>query len=174
MNKVFLESVRRKLEAILGARRFNGMPSRFDRSDVIQESLVQVWRYIDTHGMTESSVNTGWLRSVAAGHYCKMLRFHLAAKRNINTEAAGSHPDMCPAEESHVELSEQRELALRLVDVIECLDPLPRQVVVSRLFEDQPFSQIARDTGLSVYLVRKTFGQAIRHLKSSIQVCSPG
>ena len=61
--------------------------SRMDTSDVVQESMLQVWQ--DWSRFRGSSVGEvkSWLFRIARGHLHKARRHHRAAKRNVFTEA---------------------------------------------------------------------------------------
>ncbi len=168
MNDTFLTTIRSKLRAILRRRRRSEIKTRFDDSDVVQESILQIWKQIDAGNLRESKVNTGLLRTIAAGHYCKLVRFHLSAKRDVNAETAGCvfSANSPNAAESACH-TEQIEL---LMNSIECLDPIDQEILLGRFIEGHTTVHLSERLNLSTYLIKKRLQNSIATLEQSINL----
>lgn len=168
LSSSFFDTICGKLRRILQTRHGSRPTTRFGISDVIQESAIQVWRHVDQNNLSESKIDTRWLRSVAVGHYCKSLRFHLAAKRNMNTEARLGAASCFSNNDDPAMEHEQRDRAIHLMACIETLEPLKRQIVFARFFQELTLPQIATETGLTIHGTRKRLQEAISNLRSAI------
>jgi len=163
MSDVFFAQIRSKLRSILRQRRNSEIKTRFDESDVVQESVLQIWKQIDAGSLRESKVNTGLLKTIAAGHYCKLVRFHLSAKRNVNAESAFSTDAQEKASPQDVaEVTEQVEV---LMKGVETLDPIDQQIVLGRFIDGRSVVALSEELGLSVYLINKRLSSSIAGLE---------
>ena len=142
--------------------------SRMDTSDVVQESMLQVWQ--DWSRFRGSSVGEvkSWLFRIARGHLHKARRHHRAAKRNVFTEAGelldGGHADHGDPGEA----AARREDRLNLIIAIRQLDPELQEVVQLRVFGQYSFVEIGERLGLSKGEARNRFLKALRRLRHSL------
>ena len=163
MGDVFFTKIRSKLRAILQQRRNSEIKTRFDESDVVQESVLQIWKQIDAGSLRESNVNTGLLKTIVAGHYCKLVRFHLSAKRNVNAESSfAEHAPLGSPNSAPIDIAEQVEL---LMKGVETLDPLDQQIVLGRFIDGRTIVDLSEEHNLSVYLVKKHLTDATASLQ---------
>ena len=174
MNDAFFATTRSKLRTILRRRRNSEIKARFDESDVVQESVLQIWKQIDAGNLSESKVNTGLLKTIAAGHYCKLVRFHLSSKRNVNAETSQNSfltrsSDFSSLEES-ASVAEQVEL---LMSGVEKLDPVDQQIVLGRFIEGHTVVHLSEELSLSVYLIKKRLRDSIAKLERFLDSSVP-
>ncbi|MDB4766742.1 hypothetical protein OAG71_03540 [bacterium] len=161
MSDVFFTKIRSKLRTILAQRRGSEIKTRFDESDVVQESVLQIWKQIDSGSLRESKVNTGLLRTIAIGHYCKLIRFHLSAKRNVNAEksfAEGTHPR---SSDPVIDAGQIEQL----MKGVETLDPIDQHIVLGRFIDDRTVVALSKELGLSAYLINKRLRESIATLE---------
>lgn len=142
--------------------------SRMDTSDVVQESMLQVWQdWSRFRGNSVGEVKS-WLFRIARGHLHKARRHHRAAKRNVFTEA-GELLEGGPADHGDPsEAAARSEDRLNLIIAIRQLEPELREVVQHRIFGQQSFVEIGERLGLSKGEARNRFLKALRRLKHSL------
>lgn len=145
--------------------------ARLDTSDVVQESLVQVWRDWDRMKEKSSGEIQAWMYQIARGHLNKLKRHHLAGKRNIrrteptrtdNSEGPAVDPDNHDPQQSLLK-------AERRLQVMIALERLPAdlaEVVKLRLFAMCSFREIGERMQMDRAEARYRFLRALRRLKS--------
>jgi RNA polymerase sigma factor (sigma-70 family) len=141
---------------------------RFDTSDVVQESLIQVWSKVLGDAGSVDSISDAWLRKISQGHLSKQRRYHNAAKRSVareDREYAGD-PE---AQQSSLTQSELNEWVDNLKKYLGRLDGVQRLIVVRRVFQQLPFQQIADELQTTRYFVRANYKNAIKQLKGWIE-----
>jgi RNA polymerase sigma-70 factor (ECF subfamily) len=150
----------------LQARRLLGpdLAARIDPSDVVQESFAQAYADLpDFRGHSEAQW-IAWLRRIVAGQAAKARRHHRAERRSPQREeppdsgaaAAGRSPSSAVLNE---------EEAARLAAVVERLPTMMREVVQRRVFDGEPFDEIAAALGCSTGAARVTWTRALRRLR---------
>jgi RNA polymerase sigma-70 factor (ECF subfamily) len=152
-----------KLQAgqLLGAE----LAARVDPSDVVQEALTQAYASLaQFRGQTEAEW-VGWLRTIVAGQAANTQRFHQAAKRDTGrddplpvTDQGG--PALAPLGQAIL-----REEDARLAAAIQALPANMRDVVVRRVFHQQPFEAVARALGCSPGAARVLWTRSLRRLR---------
>jgi RNA polymerase sigma-70 factor (ECF subfamily) len=142
--------------------------SRMDTSDVVQESMLQVWQDWDRFRGSSVGEIKSWLFRIARGHLHKARRHHRAAKRDVFTEAGelleGGPTDVGDPSE----VAAQSEVRLNLMIAIGQLEPELREVVQHRIFGQYSFVEIGERLGLSKGEARSRFLRALRRLKHSL------
>jgi RNA polymerase sigma-70 factor (ECF subfamily) len=148
----------------LVARRLLGpdLSARLDPSDVVQESLAQAFRDLASFRGTTTGEWVAWLRRIVAGQAARARRHHQADRRNPQHEVAGAEP--ADAADPGAGLVEAEEAA-RLAAALEELPATMREVVVRRVFDSQPFEELARELGCSCGAARVTWTRAVQRLR---------
>lgn len=157
--------------------------SRFDTSDVIQESLIQIWSECQQDCSTEQNdpmsqnsdgttslqtVSFARLRRIALGHLSKQFRFHGAAKRSVRRESQLASSSLLQDGQTASDICEIRELYAAFMVNLNLLDGTKQIVVYRRMFKDESYSAIAKELGMTVYAVRTEYKNAIQQLKVEI------
>lgn len=139
--------------------------SRVDTSDVVQESMVQLWQDWDRfRGQTVGEIRS-WMYQVAKGHLHKARRFHRAAKRNVQTESSNAvDPSECQTATPDREAVRAEE-RLRLSIAVEQLPPHLKQVVQLRIFGQMSFREVGEVIDVDKGEARNLFLQALRRLR---------
>jgi len=152
---------------LLGTR----FSARTDSSDVVQETLSRISQDVsDFRGQTEAEW-IAWLRSIMFAQVGKMRRFHLAHKRHVGREAdspvsseLGESPDPCSR------LVAQERIA-KLAQAIEQLSDVMQEVVLRRVFDQQPFEEVARAIKRSNGATRVLWTRAMRQIQAYVETC---
>lgn len=116
--------------------------ARFDTSDIVQESMLQIWKQLDESDIDDLEFTHGLLAVIAKGHAHKQVRFHTAKKRSVSREASGNNPT--PTRESNpldnAAISEEVGLMLNAMSYIH---PVRQLIIFRRFFDDASYQQIA-------------------------------
>lgn len=150
----------------LHARRLIGreLAARIDASDVLQTALMQAYQCLaDFRGTTEGEWVT-WLRRLITGHAAKSVRFHAADKRNAQRDRPLGD---LPAPRPLASMGQQGEIDqfARLAAAIEQLPTDMHDVVVCRVFNREPFDQVANALGRSPGATRALWTRSLRRLR---------
>jgi RNA polymerase sigma-70 factor (ECF subfamily) len=154
----------------LQARRLLGaeLSARVDPSDVVQEALAQAFQDLDQfRGQTEGEW-VAWLRQVVTGQAAKMRRHHLAEKRDARGDRA--LPPAGTPDSGHGPLTQSldREQAAHLAAAIEGLPGPMREVILRRVFHQEPFETVAQALGRSPGAARVLWTRALRLLREKL------
>lgn len=154
-------------------RRLNG---RVDPSDVLQEvyidALVRVHGYLDNPTVPFPL----WLRLLTGRRLLELHRQHLGAQmRNVNLEVSLDHWAMASPECLAAHLSGQltspsqvlvrAERDSRLIDALNGMDPLDREVLVLRHFEELTNNEVAALFGIGKAAASHRYVRALERLR---------
>lgn len=141
------------------------LASLVDSSDIVQETLTQAFRDLNQfRGQTEAEW-VGWLRIIAVGQAMKAMRHHRADKRDHARELSLSEIIAAVPTVTPLDMLIEQERAAQLAGAIEALPEPMREVVLRRVFDQQPFDEIARSLGRTAGAVRVLWTRAIRRLR---------
>ena len=164
-----LDEIRERLRRIIRRNRRNYVSPRFDTSDVVQESMLQLLGDGDSNDDDIAEISNGLLGTVAQGHLAKQLRFHNAAKRSVEREDPASvGPQSYFVGTDPCDASMRAELTEKAINALAELDELHRKVVTLRFFEDATLDQIAERLEINVYTVRSKLAEALQHLNQKL------
>ncbi len=174
---VLVERVRGRLETWIALRLGPKLRGRITEEDVLQETLLQAFRTLDTFTDTGPGSFRRWLLSVAENRIRDLHKFHGAQKRDVAREIARprnaaevtlldrlSISGASPASAAHA-LDARR----RLAGTIDALPQELREVVVARALEERPFREIAQQLGRPVTTIQAQFARAIRALRDNLE-----
>ena len=166
-NDGVFKELRQRLRGLISRKRRNYASPRFDTSDVVQESMLQL---IDEAADQENTpIGNGLLNKVADGHLAKQLRYHSAAKRSVKKEVAGSDKYVAQFNgEDPCEASIRSELTEKAVNALADFEELPRMIVTLRFFHDATYEQIAQELNVSVYVVKSQLKSALQYLNQQL------
>ena len=165
-------------------RRLQG---RLDPSDVIQETFIEA-----TAGLAEF-VERGempfflWLRWLAGMKLNAVHRRHLGcqvrdAAREVSIDRGACPQATSAALAAHLlgrqtsasEVAVRLERKARLQEALEAMDPLDRDVLVLRHFEELTNSEAAQTLGIQESAASKRYIRALRRLKDVLQAMPGG
>lgn len=137
----------------------NGLRSKLDPSDVVQQTLLTAHEKLDQfRGRSEAELR-GWLRQILRNHLlCTHRRFHLAGRdvaREQSLEAIAPDPSAIPRDRLGNDPSSPSQHALHQEDLRLLADAL------ARLPDDQRHAvELHHLKGLSVALVADSLGRS--------------
>lgn len=175
-----LASLRKNLGSSLRKSKRQVSTRRFDTSDVIQESLIQIWSECsaDDHAACESerpvhterleTASYAWLRRIVLGHLAKQHRYHGAAKRSFRSEEKYPSSSLPGGDASPLSNCQSRELQQEFLVSLSRLTDVQRLVILRRIFEEESFSSIATELDCTLYFVRSEYKRAIKQLRADL------
>jgi RNA polymerase sigma-70 factor (ECF subfamily) len=143
-----------------------------DSSDIVQETLTQVFRDLNQFRGQTQAAWVAWLRAIVAGQAAKSVRYHTAEKRNHGREVAMNATLEVSTSETPLKELMDEEQAVRLAAAVESLPQAMRDLVVRRVFDREPFDSIARSLNTSPGAARVTWTRAIRKLREVLDSSS--
>lgn len=137
---------------------------RYDTSDIVQESLIQIWQDLEQKESSKKVVSEALLKTIVRGHAAKMMRFNLTQKRTVMREVNGQQIESCYATNMQDQL-EFEDQVLLLFKAVRHLDGYEKKVIYRRFFEEMAFSEIAAETKLPYHKVRRIYAAAMEKLR---------
>jgi RNA polymerase sigma-70 factor, ECF subfamily len=169
---------RDRLRRVVAFRLDPRLRGRVDPSDVLQEAYLEAWRDLGSYLDRPEIPFFLWLRAIAGNKLCELHRHHLGAQRRDPRREVSMHGgaasettttalaaqllgNLTRASEEAVRL----ELKLRLHEVIDTMDPLDREVLALRYFEQLSPAETARVLGIKEKAAGLRYLRAVRRLK---------
>jgi len=157
-------------------RRLSG---RIDTSDVLQDVYLDVARRFPEYAGAPTVPFYIWLRSLTGQRLVDLHRRHLGAQMRDAGQEVSLHRGALPAASS-VSLAQallagltsptqaavREEMRLRLQEALNSMDPIDREVVVLRHFEELSNVEAAEVLGIEPPAASKRYIRALRRLKA--------
>jgi RNA polymerase sigma-70 factor (ECF subfamily) len=173
-----LEHHRDRLKRMVGLRMDQRLHGRIDPSDVIQEAYVEASQRLAEYLREPDMPFFLWLRFLAGQKLLTLHRHHLGTRmRDAGREVSiyrGHVPEATSASlaaqlmghSTRVsEAAVRAELKLRLQEAINSLDPLDREVLTLRHFEQLSRAEAARELAIEESACGKRYLRALKRLK---------
>src|SRR5262245_42732861 len=155
------------------------LAGRVDTSDVLQDAYLDVARRFPEYAASPAVPLYVWLRALTGQRLVDLHRRHLGAEiRDAGREVA-LHRGALPAASSaslaqHLlagltsptQAAVRAEMQLRLQEALNSMDPIDREVVVLRHFEELSNAEAAEVLGIEPSAASKRYIRAIRRLKA--------
>ena len=149
LNRLYERSARRLL-AFIRLRLGNDLRTRLESRDILQAALLKSLNHLEDFKGDEARSWMAWLARIAEREIKDCADFHRRQRRDADREVAVDDDAPIPALTrsalSRVILDEE---ATRVEAALEALDPLHREVILLRKFEELPFREIAQRLGKS-------------------------
>jgi RNA polymerase sigma-70 factor (ECF subfamily) len=158
------------------------LQGRIDPADVLQEVLLDASVRLPEYLRQPRAPFYLWLRSIAGHKLLELHRFHLATEmRDANREVPlhrGRLPEASSAalaahllgqEPAPSEAAVRAELQGQIQQALDSLDPLDREVLVLRHFEQMSTAEIAETLAISASAASKRYFRALKRLKEVIK-----
>src|SRR5262245_40017929 len=169
---------RQRLRRVVAFRLDPRLRGRVDPSDVLQDAYLEAWRDLGSYLDRPQIPFFLWLRGIAGNTLRELHRHHLGTqmrdpRREVSIHggamsettatalAAQLLGDLTGASEEAV----RRELKLRLHEAIDAMDPLDREVLALRYFEQLSPAETARVLGIKEKAAGLRYLRAVRRLK---------
>jgi RNA polymerase sigma-70 factor (ECF subfamily) len=178
LNEVFArhrERLRRMVELRLDRR----LQARVDASDVVQEAYVDVVGRLDEYLREPNYPLFLWLRLIVGERLQKLHRHHLGTQmRDVGLEVSiyrGALPAASSAalaaqlmgqQTSPTQAALRAERMMRLQAALNALDPIDREVLSLRHFEEMTLAETALSLGIQESAAAKRYIRALKRLKT--------
>lgn len=171
---------RDKLRRMVQIRLDHRLAGRVSASDVLQEAYIDAVKRIDHYFAKPDQSFFGWLRLVVGQRLADVHREHLAQKRDagqevpINRGAPGADSACLAAcllgdgtSPSHA--AARTESFGRLEEALNQMDPLDREVLALRHFEEMSNAETAEILGIQPAAASKRYVRALARLKQILE-----
>lgn len=172
---------REKLRRMVIFRLDERLAGRVSASDVLQEAYIDALRRIHHYFDKPQQSFLGWLRLIVRQRLVEVHRQHLAEKRDVSREHPLDHP-LQAGEDSFAiaaaiagQLSSPSQAVRRhehqrlIQQALEQMDPLDREVLALRHFEELSNSETAAVLGIEPPAASKRYVRALARLKQIIE-----
>lgn len=175
-----LEAHRERLARMLDLRMDPALRARVAASDVLQETWIEVQERIDGWLEDPSMPFYLWLRFLALQRLLKARRFHAAHRRDAGRQVAAHAPQDAHATSaglleglaasqvspSGVAMAAEQRAALH--EALEALDPIDREVLALRHFEELSNADVAEVLGIQADAASKRYLRALERMRSAL------
>jgi len=178
---------RQRLRRMVAFRLDQRLQGRVDPSDVLQDAYLEAWRDLAAYLRQPAMPFFLWLRGIAGNKLRELHRHHLGAQmRDPRREVSiydGALPETTTAALAAQLLgnltraSEEAvrvEIKLRLQDALNTMDPLDREVLALRHFEQLSPTETARVLGIKEKAAGMRYVRALRRLREILSSLSNG
>jgi RNA polymerase sigma-70 factor, ECF subfamily len=183
--EALLAESRLRLRRMVAFRLDQRLQGRIDPSDVLQDAYIEAWQDLDNYVRQPSMPFFLWLRGIAGNKLRELHRHHLGtqmrdprrevsicggalAETTTTALAAGLLGNLTRASEEAIRL----ELKLRLQDALNTMDPLDREVLALRHFEQLSPAETAQVIGIKEKAAGMRYVRALRRLKEILSSLS--
>ena len=170
---------RDRLRTMVRLRLDRRVAGRLDASDVLQEAYLDVARRFPEYAAAPAVPFYVWLRALTGQRLIDLHRQHLGAKmRDAGQEVSlyrGALPQASSASlaqqllaglTSPTQAAVRAEMQLKLQEALNSMDPIDREVVLLRHFEELTNAEAAEVLGIETAAASKRYIRAIRRLKA--------
>jgi RNA polymerase sigma-70 factor (ECF subfamily) len=170
---------RDRLRQMVRLRLDRRLSGRIDTSDVLQDAYLDVARRFPEYAAAPTVPFYIWLRALTGQRLVDLHRRHLGAEmRDAGREISlyrGALPTASSASlaqqlvaglTSPTQAAIREEMQLRLQEALNGMDPIDREVVVLRHFEDLSNGEAADVLGIETSAASKRYIRALRRLKA--------
>jgi RNA polymerase sigma-70 factor (ECF subfamily) len=177
---ILFDRHRPKLQRMIQLRLDHRLAGRVSASDVLQEAYIDALKRLDHYFEKPDQPFFGWLRLVVGQRLADVRREHLAQKRDagkdVSIHPAGPGTDSgCLAAflvghlSSPSGVAVKHEAFTRLEQALEQMDPLDREVLALRHFEELSNTETAELLGIQPPAASKRYVRALARLKEILE-----
>jgi RNA polymerase sigma-70 factor (ECF subfamily) len=177
---------RRRLRRMVELRLDGRLQARLDPSDVIQEAFLEVARRLDDYLRAPKLPLFLWLRLVVGERLTTLHRQHLGTRMRDAAREVSLYRGALPAANSAALAARllgkqtspslaavRAERVLRLQGALNALEPIDREILSLRHFEQLSRAECAQVLGIEEGAAAKRYLRALRRLKEAL-VALPG
>jgi RNA polymerase sigma-70 factor (ECF subfamily) len=175
--EALLAESRQRLRRMVAFRLDHRLQGRIDPSDVLQDAYIEAWQDLQTYLRQPAMPFFLWLRGIAGNKLRELHRHHLGTqmrdpRREVSIDgalpettttalAAGLLGNLTRASEEAIRL----ETKLQLQDALNAMDPLDREVLALRHFEQLSPAETAQVLGIKEKAAGMRYVRSLRRLK---------
>jgi RNA polymerase sigma-70 factor (ECF subfamily) len=180
LNEIFTRH-RQRLRRMVGMRLDQRLRARVDASDVIQDAYLEAATRLEEYLRDPKLPLFLWLRLVVGERLLKLHRHHLGTQmRDAGLEVSlyrGALPAASSAalaaqllgqHTSPTQAAVRAERLLRLQEALNSLDPMDREVLSLRHFEELSRAETAQVLGIAESAAAKRYLRALKRLKDTL------
>ena len=177
----FLAQHRERLRRMVALRMDQRLQGRIDASDVIQEAYLEAWTRLSEYLQSPTIPFFLWLRLLTVQRLVTLHRKHLGVQmRDPTMELSLYHEGLPEASSAALaaqllgqdtrpsEAAVRAEMKVRLQEALNRMDPLDREVLALRHFEQLSRAEIAHLLHLRESTVSKRYIRALKRLKDML------
>lgn len=166
-----------RLRRMVAFRMDSRLQGRIDPSDVLQETMLEAWQRLPEFVSDPAVPFFVWLRTLTQQRLGMLRRTHLERdKRTVNKEIAMPENDSSSAiaialVDSAISPSknvQRKELFEQVQQQLSSMDPIDREVLALRHFEQMGNAEVASVLGISEPAASLRYSRALRRLKDII------
>jgi RNA polymerase sigma-70 factor, ECF subfamily len=170
-----------RLQRMVRLRLDRRLQGRIDPSDVLQDAYLDVARRADEYIANRSIPGFLWLRLITGQRLAALHRQHLGAQmRDAGQEVSlhrGALPHATSASlaalllgriTSPTQAAQRAEMQIRLQEVINAMDPIDREVLTLRHFEELGNVETAQVLGIKKAAASNRYLRALKRLKDTL------
>jgi RNA polymerase sigma-70 factor (ECF subfamily) len=167
-----------RLRRMVALRLDHRLRGRIDASDVLQEAYLEAAAHLADDLRRPEVPFFLWLRSVAGNKLLALHRRHLGTQMRAAGREVSLHRSQIPETSSAAlaaqllghdtrpsEAAVRAEMKVRLQEALNAMDPLDREVLTLRHFEQLNRAETARELGISEAAGAKRYLRALDRLK---------
>ena len=183
----FFARHRERLKRMVSLRLDRRLQGRIDPSDVLQEACIDVVRRAREYLANPAMPAFLWLRWITGQRLLILHRRHLGSKvRDVGLEVSLHHGALPQATSvslatmllgrlaSPTRAALRAELQLRLQEVLNTMDPIDREILTLRHFEELNNNETAQVLGISKTAASNRYIRALKRLKDLLDALPGG
>lgn len=173
---------RRRLRSMVALRLDPRLQGRIDPSDVIQEAFLTASVQLDDYLKQPTMPFFLWLRAITGQKMIALHRHHLGKKirdaaREVSlynraipeASSAALAAQLLGQETRPSQAAMRAELETRVHEALDCMDPIDREVLVLRHFEQLSNAEVAQVLEIRESAASKRYIRALRRLKEILK-----
>jgi RNA polymerase sigma-70 factor (ECF subfamily) len=186
LNEIFAQH-RARLRTMVELRLDRRLQARVDASDVVQEAYVDAVRRLDEYLKDDKYPLFLWLRLLVGERLLKLHRQHLGTQlRDAGLEVSiyrGALPAASSAalaaqligkHTSPTQAAVRAERMIRVQEALNALEPIDREVLSLRHFEEMTLVETALSLGIEEAAAAKRYIRALKRLKAVLAIMPGG
>lgn len=178
---VLLDRYSERLKQMVGLRMDRRLQGRIGASDIVQEALIEAARRLSEYQRDPPMGFFLWLRALTADKLFNAHRAHLGTQKRDAAQEVSLYRRAMP-EACSVSLAQQllgqitsptraiarAETQLMVQEVLNRMDPLDREILILKYFEQLSTSEAASELGIKRSTAGKRYIAALKRLKQSL------
>ena len=175
------DKYRKRLRRMVRLRMDRRLQGRVDPSDVLQEAYLDMAKRLPEYARQQSYPFFLWLRLLTGQRLMHVHRFHLeTAMRDAGQEVSLYHKAMPEANSMSLaanllgrmtsvsEKAMRAEVQVKLQETLNGMDPVDREILVRRHFEELSNKEAAEIPGISKAAASNRYMRALKRLKDTL------
>ena len=160
---------RKRLKRMVRLRLNRQLQGRIDDSDILQEAYLEAAQRFPDYLANRQLPFFLWLRHITGEKLIDAHRRHLGAKMRDAAQEVSLHRGPMPAASSGSLAAIKAEIRLRVQEVLNSMDPLDREILALRHFEQLTNAEVAETLEMNESTASSRYLRALKRLKDEVQ-----